>query len=46
MGLQNIRERVSAGNGRLDKNTDVEKGTEVNVEFRVENDYSCISGQP
>ena len=37
MGLQNIRERVSACNGRLDINTNVDKGTEVNVELRIEN---------
>jgi signal transduction histidine kinase len=43
MGLQNIRERVSACNGRLDINTNVDKGTEVNVELRIENDNSFIS---
>jgi len=36
MGLQNIRERVSAYNGRYEIVTKIGEGTEVNVELRVE----------
>jgi signal transduction histidine kinase len=37
MGLQNIRERVSAYNGRLEIDTNVGKGTEINVELQITN---------
>lgn len=37
MGLQNIHERVASCNGRMELNTGEGKGTEVNIEFKIEN---------
>jgi signal transduction histidine kinase len=37
MGLQNIRERVVSCNGRMELDTGEGKGTEVNIEFKIEN---------
>ncbi len=37
MGLQNIRERVASCNGRMELDTGEDRGTEVNIEFKIEN---------
>jgi signal transduction histidine kinase len=38
MGLQNIRERISAYNGRYEMVTKIGEGTEVNIEWRIEHE--------
>lgn len=42
MGLKNIRERVSARNGRLEISSEIGNGTEINIEFnlKLDNDDS------
>lgn len=35
MGLKNIRERVSARNGRLEISSEIGNGTEINIEFNL-----------
>ena len=43
MGLQNIRTRITAYNGRLLMDSKIGEGTEINVELKIENDKSSNS---
>ena len=36
MGLQNIRDRVSSYNGRMEIDSKIGEGTEINIEFKIE----------